>query len=90
MSKFNRIIEKNNLYLTEGSAGVSNLCQIAALIGYRDPMGFGSLSAGGKIGDLICFLEDNPGCVEAILTWIEDNEDAFDLDEGEDEDEEDE
>lgn len=92
---FYNLLEVEDLCATEGSRGVSNLCKLVRLLGYQDPMHFGHLSQGGIIGDLTCFLEDNPGAISAIHDWIANNSDSFDpikdyLDlEEEDEDEED-
>lgn len=67
-------IDQENLYNTEGQRGVSNLCKIAAALGYKDPMHYGQLSQGGRLGDLMEFLSDNPACIEAIVNWIRKNE----------------
>lgn len=68
-----KYMDENNLYRVEGRAGVTNLCQVARAIGYKDPVYFGQLTSKAAIGDLICFLEDNPGAIEAIYDWIRDN-----------------
>ena len=39
-------------------------------MGYRDSQHFGQIHPQGSYGDLINFLEDNSGCVEAIKEWI--------------------
>jgi hypothetical protein len=70
-SKLQQFIDQNKLYQNEGERGVSNLCKIVAGLGYNDPMYFGQLSQGGKVGDLLEFLQDNPGAITAILEWIE-------------------
>lgn len=54
---------------TEGRQGVENLCRLANAIGYRDRQYFGQFQ-GGCFGDLIEFLEDNSGAVQAIREWI--------------------
>lgn len=77
-SAFYNLLDCENLYRTEGSSGVSNLCKLVRLLGYKDPMYFGRMSDGGIIGDLTCFLEDNPGAIAAIHDWIVDNADNFD------------
>ena len=66
-----QFIDEQNLHRTEGRRGVVNLCKIAAAIGYKDPQYFGQMERGAVLGDLICFLEDNPGAVSAIMEWIE-------------------
>ena len=65
-------MEQENLYRTEGRRGVEALCQLTRAIGYKDPQYFGQLTSKASIGDLICFLEDNPGAIEAIHDWIRD------------------
>jgi len=54
---------------TEGRTGVENLCKLANAIGYKDRQYFGQFQ-GGCFGDLIEFLEDNSGAVQAIREWI--------------------
>lgn len=61
--------DQNKLWNTSGSNGVKNLCRLTAALGYVDNMHFGQFEH-GCYGDLILFLEDNPGCIEAIETWI--------------------
>jgi hypothetical protein len=57
---------------TEGETGVKNLCKLVNAMGYSDEFRFGSFEYNGSYGDLITFLEDNPGCIEAIKEWIGD------------------
>lgn len=54
---------------SEGRPGVENLCKLANALGYKDRQHFGQFQ-GGCIGDLIEFLEDNSGAIEAIKEWI--------------------
>jgi hypothetical protein len=61
--------EENRTGLNEGPTGVKNLCKLARALGYRDMFQMGRFD-GGSYGDLIEFLEDNPGCVEAIKEWM--------------------
>ena len=56
----------------EGESGVRNLARLCRGLGYADPLHYGMFE-GACYGDLIMFLEDNPGAVEAICDWIEDN-----------------
>lgn len=56
----------------EGERGVEDLAKLVRVLGYNDSQYFGQFQ-GGCIGDLIYFLEDNPGAVEAILNWIDEN-----------------
>jgi len=59
----------------EGSRGFENLCKLTRAIGYRDPL-HQMQFRDGCIGDLMCFFEDNPGAIEAVINWIaeEDNQ----------------
>lgn len=64
---------EEKMHCMEGSRGVGNLCNLVRAIGYRDAMNrmqYGN----GCIGDLIEFLEDNSGAIEAIVTWIGDQD----------------
>ncbi len=61
---------QENLSRNEGTTGVKNLCRIVHAMGYKDRQYFGQFHQAGSYGDLITFLEDNPGCVEAIKDWI--------------------
>lgn len=55
----------------EGRRGVENLCKLVEALGYRDTFQyFGQLNNGACIGSLINFLEDNSGCIEAMVNWI--------------------
>jgi hypothetical protein len=78
----------------EGSRGVQNLCKLTGAIGYRDRMNRMGYYGDAPLGNLIDFLEDNPGAMEAIVNWIgEQNNDEWkeaiesELPEREDEDE---
>jgi len=53
----------------EGTSGVHNLCRIVNALGYQDEQHFGQFHK-GCYGDLIHFLEDNPGAIEAVYNWI--------------------
>lgn len=58
----------------EGESGVRNFCRfIRESLGYHDPQNFGQFD-GACYGDLITFLEDNPGAVQAVVEWIDDND----------------
>jgi hypothetical protein len=54
----------------EGRRGVEALCQIARAIGYKDTQYYGQLTHKAAIGDLMYMLEDNPGMIEAMVTWL--------------------
>lgn len=68
--KLDQYIDENNLHRSEGRGGLEKLCQIAAALGYKDPMYWGQLSAKATIGDLLCFFEDNSGAVDTVIEWI--------------------
>jgi hypothetical protein len=84
---------------SDGRRGLINLCKLVRVIGYKDRQYFGQLDSDCSIGDLINFLEDNSGCIEAIKEWIgnqdidewkENLELEFEEDESEEEEETDE
>ncbi len=59
---------------SEGSNGVKKLCRIANAIGYQDRQHFGQFHHNGSYGDLVEFLGDNPGAIEALFEWIADQD----------------
>ncbi len=65
-----KVCEEKDLGRNEGRRGVENLCKLVRILGYKDSMHFGQFAHDGAIGDLVEFLEDNSGCVEAIKEWI--------------------
>lgn len=65
-------IQEERLWLTEGTPGVKNLCKLVRALGYKNFQNFGQFE-GACYGDLIDFLEDNSGAVEAIVEWIKEN-----------------
>lgn len=69
----NEYLEHRKLTRCEGRQGVENLCKLVRGLGYKDSQYFGQFAHDGSIGDLIEFLEDNPGCIVAIQEWIGDN-----------------
>lgn len=50
-----KFCDKNKLYHFEGGRGVNNFEKIIAVFDYRD---------------VDNFLEDNPGCIQAMIEWI--------------------
>ena len=79
-------------------SGAEGLAMAARLLGYRERFGQLIFNNGATASDLFAFFDDNPGAVEAVLTWILDEgrtrdgeplEDAED-EEGDDEEEQDE
>lgn len=65
-----KYIDQERLYRNEGRQGVINTCKIVRAIGYKDPYMSGQMAPGACTGDLLLFLEDNPGALEAIGNWI--------------------
>jgi hypothetical protein len=57
------------MHCMEGSSGVENLCKMVRALGYRDSMNRMQFRD-GCLGDLVEFLEDNSGAIEAIVAWI--------------------
>lgn len=54
----------------EGGNGVRNFCRLVRALGYKDRQYFGQFAHDGCYGDLLRFLEDNPGCLETMFEWI--------------------
>jgi len=69
----NKLVEAEKLYRIEGPVGLKNLCRLCCFIGYEDQNYRLQLDNGCSVGDLINFLEDNPGAIEAIYNWIGNN-----------------
>ena len=65
-------LDQKQYYHFDGRRGVERLCQLAGDLGYRDPQYFGQLTSTACIGNLVLFLEDNPGAIEAIMDWVRD------------------
>ena len=66
---------EENFGRTEGMAGVENLAMLCRDLGYEDPSWYGQFrekdsGKTGCLGDIFEFLQDNPGAIEAICTWI--------------------
>ena len=55
---------------TEGRAGIKTLARVSRELGYMDRAYYGQLDSDCSIGDLIEFLEDNPGAVQAVCDWV--------------------
>jgi len=70
LNEFRKVERLNS---TEGSRGVKNLCRICRAIGYKDDQYFGQFDSKASYGDLIEFLQDNSGAVDAILDWMCEN-----------------
>jgi hypothetical protein len=70
--EFCSVLEKyrnqEKAWSTEGRTGVENLCRICHAIGYVD-----NFASNGSYGDLIEFLKDNSGAVQALLEWMKEN-----------------
>jgi len=61
--------DEKKVHHFEGSRGFENLCKLTRAIGYRDPLNQMQFRD-GCVGDLMCFFEDNPGAMEAVINWI--------------------
>lgn len=68
-------MEQEKMYNMEGRRGVENLCKLVSVLGYKDPQCYGQLANGAALGDLVNFLEDNSGAIEAIVNWISERPD---------------
>ncbi len=64
------------------------LCKLAALLGYKDPFYQLQNNDGTVVGDLLEFLDDNPGACEAVIEWVRDNSTAFGIKDDDEEDDE--
>lgn len=73
----------------EGERGVRELCMLVRKLGYRDPFSQLTLSNGACVGDLMTFLEDNPGAIAALHDFIVTELLVSDVEEEEDVEEED-
>lgn len=67
--------DQHKMHSTEGSRGFKNLCKTVHDMGYKDPFSQLYLSNGACVGDLMVFLEDNPGAIQALYKWMEDQDD---------------
>jgi hypothetical protein len=54
-------IEQNKLTRTEGTTGVRNMEKLVTALGYNANFSASAIHA---------FLEDNSGCIEAMIEWI--------------------
>jgi hypothetical protein len=78
---------------TEGNRGFTSLCGLAGYMGYDTYPQQLYNSDGTTVSSLMNMLEDNPGMVQAIFDWIDDNKESYECfndaeDEDDDEDEE--
>jgi hypothetical protein len=59
----NEYIEKNRMYHFDGESGLQSLNKLCDAIGYEEtPYRYGS--------SLETFLGDNPGCIGAMIEWM--------------------
>lgn len=70
---FDKYIESNKLEYTEGERGIKSLAKIVRDLGYKDSMHYGGYDNGSCVGDLLNFLADNPGVIQAMHDWIREN-----------------
>ncbi|MFY4731218.1 hypothetical protein [Nitrospira sp. BLG_2] len=66
--------DEKKLHHFEGSSGIQNLCKLLGDMGYHDRMNRMGHYGDQPLGNLVDFLEDNPGAMEAIITWIGDQD----------------
>jgi len=52
---------------------IETLCSLSEDLGYRGSFQQLILNNGSAVSSLINFLEDNPGCIDAMFEWINDN-----------------
>jgi hypothetical protein len=57
------LIDEHKLYRLEGGAGLRNLNQICAIIGYKEQ----PFAAGSPVELFLC---DNPGAIDALIEFI--------------------
>lgn len=55
--------------ILDTSPSVKGLCKLANLLNYNDPCRQLINNDGTCVGDLLLFLEDNPGACAAIIDW---------------------
>lgn len=61
--------QQEKIYRFEGESGLQNINKVCEALGYR--------ATGFRFGtNLEVFLTDNPGAVEAILEWINEQNDS--------------
>lgn len=58
----------NNIHRYEGTKGVDNFQKLCRAIGYEDGNYF------GYNNEIVNFLSDNPGAIEAMISWIAERE----------------
>jgi len=75
---------------SEGVRGFQDLCKLAEELGYDGFPQQLQNNNGTFVSSLINFLEDNPGVIQTIYDWVEENFKEELADEYEEEDEEDE
>lgn len=62
---------------TEGQRGLRDLCVMSSMLGYHDDAYQLQIDAEACVGDLMMFLEDNPGAIRAIYEWVSERQHAF-------------
>lgn len=68
--KLDKLMDQERMHSFEGRRGVANMCKIARALGYKDPNYGMQIEQGAYLTDLLLFLEDNSGCIEAMFNWI--------------------
>lgn len=62
--------DANKMHCMEGSSGVERLCKLLGAIGYEDRLARCGHYGRANLSNLINFLEDNSGAIEAIIEWV--------------------
>jgi hypothetical protein len=92
MSNLENVLKEYDLHSTEGARGLKNLAKLVRLLGHKDFQSYGMFENGAAAGDILTFLEENPGAIEALYNWVDENysdELGALVDEEEDDEEED-
>ena len=72
-----RFLDQEGIYSIDGRSGLENLALLCKGLGYEDTLNqygqFVKERTGqyGQLGDIFEFLEDNPGAIQAIFDWVD-------------------
>lgn len=62
-----------NVHSLEGRRGLTAFARLCRALGYKDDNYYGQLGSDASIGDIINFLEDNSGAIEAMVEFVKDH-----------------
>ena len=68
--KVQEFLSNEGHYSLEGRRGLIALCSLVGALGYKDHGHSMQLSSTASVGDLVEFLQDNSGAIEAVVDWI--------------------